>query len=126
MDRRWLRQAALHGLRGPSSGENLAGGTRIRLREAGRYGCGIRGRHGPAAAGVVFRDAWRTVRSVARQDGVEGLAAVHHEVEVRLGQVAEVVVEHEGERDVVGMALLAGAWPLRARQASSPMVASRR
>ena len=39
--------------------------------------------------------------SGGREDGVEGVFASHHEVQVGLGQVAEAAVKDDGQRDVV-------------------------
>ena len=49
---------------------------------------------------------WR--RSVGVEDGVEGVAASHHEVAVRFGHVAEAAVEDDGERDVVEGGVVGG------------------
>ena len=47
-------------------------------------------------------------RSARREDGVEGVVAAHHVVTVRLGQVAEAVVEDHGEHDVVQGGVVGG------------------
>ena len=49
----------------------------------------------------------RRAVSVAR-DGVEDVVAVHHAVAVGFGQVAEAVVEHDGEHDVVQGGVVGG------------------
>ena len=47
-------------------------------------------------------------RSAGFEDGVEGLAAAHHEVQVRLGEVAEAAVEDDRQRDVVQGGIVGG------------------
>ena len=47
-------------------------------------------------------------RSAGFEDGVEGLAAAHHEVQVRFGEVAEAAVEDDRQRDVVQGGVVGG------------------
>ena len=71
---------------------------------------------GPRVRGGVGLERGRR-RSGGREDGVEGVFAAHHEVQVRLGQVAEAAVKDDGERDVVqggvlGASKVSGRLPL--------------
>ena len=57
-----------------------------------------------ASAGRVFGMvgvAGPAARSVGLEDGVEGLAGAHHEVQVRFGEVAEAAMEDDRQHDVV-------------------------
>ena len=47
-------------------------------------------------------------RSVGFEDGVEGLAAAHHEMKVRFGEVAEAAMEDDRLRDVVQGGVVGG------------------
>ena len=50
----------------------------------------------------------RGSRSGGRENGVEGVFTSHHEVQVRLGHMAEAAVKDDGERNVVERRVVGG------------------
>lgn len=107
-----------------------------------RRGCvaGNGGRHGHAAVSIVpwagrrmpgpdIRPPPRSrpaSRSLWRPDGLERVVAAHRDMEVRPGQVAEAVRKPDGGGDGSRAVRSTGAWRVRTRLASSPMVTSHR